>query len=133
LEVQSFIRDLRPPLGPDQSLLVGEDGAGIGALCLLAQQEDASFIKIQVLAVAVRYRGTEGAYADEAVDVALETAVERGRKSGLDEVIIVGWIHPRNHPARRLNQRTGFVCHGTTPAGLESWVQVLATQDVVTS
>lgn len=39
-EVQSGIRGLRPPVGQDQSLLVGEDGEGIAAVCLLADQGD---------------------------------------------------------------------------------------------
>src|ERR1700756_2169779 len=57
LEVQSFTRGLHPPLAADQSLLAGEDGAGIAGVCLLSQQNDPGLIKIQVLAVAALYRG----------------------------------------------------------------------------
>lgn len=59
------------------------------------------------------------------MDVALETAAERGRKFGLDEVIVVGWIHPRNHASERLSQRTGFRCQGITGDGLEIWAMAV--------
>jgi hypothetical protein len=129
LEVQSFIRALRPPLSPNQSLLLGEDANGIAAICLLAQQKDPSFIKIQVLAIATRYRGLGGTYGNEALDVALETALERGRKSRLDEVIVVGWVNQRNYPAKLLNQRTGFICQGKTQDGFEIWARILDTEE----
>lgn len=129
LEVQSFIRSLRPPLSPDQSLLVGEDTEGVASVCLLAQQADLQLIKIQVLAVAVRHRGKGGTYSDEAMDVALETAVERGRKTGLDAVTVIGLVHDRNRAAQRLNERAGFACQGTTPEGLEIWALTLDTEE----
>jgi hypothetical protein len=40
--------------------LLGEDTSGVAAVSLLAEQEDAGLIKIQAIAVSVRYRGARG-------------------------------------------------------------------------
>jgi hypothetical protein len=65
LEVQSGLRALRPPVGEDQSLLLGEDADGLAAVCLLAEQPGSTMVvKIQAIAVASRYRGQFGAHAE---------------------------------------------------------------------
>lgn len=125
LEVQSGIRALQPPLPQDQSLLLGKDAEGIAAVCLLADQGDSSVIKIQAIAVAVRHRGQGGSHGDEALQIALETAAQRGRRAGKDEVIMVGWVDPRNTPSEHLNERAGFTLRRITPAGLQEWVLVI--------
>lgn len=125
LQVQSGIRALRPPTAQDQLLLLGEDEEGIAAVRLLADQGDASVIKIQAIAAAVRCRGQGGAYGDEALSVALEAAAQRGRRIGRDEIVVVGWVDPRNNPGKLLNQRAGFTMRRITPVGLEEWVMVL--------
>jgi hypothetical protein len=106
-------------------LLLGEDEEGIAAVCLLADQGDASVIKIQGIAVAVRHRGQGGAHGDEALNVALQAAAQRGRRIGRDEIVVVGWVDPRNNPSKLLNQRAGFTLRRITLAGLEEWVIVL--------
>lgn len=124
-EVQSGIRDLRPPVGQDQSLLVGEDAEGIAAVCLLADQGEASVFKIQAIAVATRYRGQGGAHADEALDVTFETAAQRGQDSGRSEIIMISWVDPKNEPSKSLHQRAGFALRQITQTGLEEWAVVL--------
>ena len=101
--------------------MLGEDAQGIAAVCLLAEQEDPSIIKIRAIAVATRYRGQGGARADEALQVALETAAERGRNIDIGEVIVVGWVDPHNSASKLLNQRAGFNYRRNTPTGLEEW------------
>ena len=123
------MRALRPPQPPDQSLLLGEDSHGIASVCLLAEQRDASVIKIQAIAIAVRLRGEGGTHADEALDVALEAAAERGQRSGCGTVTVVGWVQPRNTPAREMNRRAGFTCLGYTPGGLEEWALTINLRD----
>jgi len=125
LEVQSGIRALRPPVAQDQLLLLGEDMEGIAAVCLLADQGEASIIKIQAIAVAARYRGRDGAHGDEALTAALEGAALRGRRNGMTEIVVVGWVDPRNNPSKFLNQRAGFSLRRITQAGLEEWVIML--------
>jgi hypothetical protein len=125
LVVQSGIRALRPPVAQDQLLLLGQDAEGIAAVCLLAEQGDASVIKIQAIAVAVRYRGQGGAHGDEALNVALESAAQRARGIGSDQVVVVGWVDPRNDASKFLNQRAGFALRRITSAGLEEWAIVL--------
>jgi hypothetical protein len=122
LNVQSGIRALQPPLPPDQSLMLGLDVEGIGAVCLLAEQGDAAVIKIQAIAVSVRLRGQGGVYADEAMQVALEVAGNRAQNARIDSVLLVGWVDPHNIASKRLNQRAGFAQRRITPGGLEEWV-----------
>lgn len=74
-------------------------------------------------------RGKGGTYSDEAMDVALEAAVERGRKAGMDAVTVIGFVHNRNGAAERLDERVGFACQGTTPDGLEVWALSLNTEE----
>jgi len=77
----------------------------------------------------MRHRDKGGTYGDEAMDVALETAVERGRKAGMDAVTVIGFVHSRNGAAQRLNERAGFACQGTTPESLEVWALSLDTEE----
>jgi hypothetical protein len=106
-------------------LLLGEDAEGIAAVCLLAEQGDASVVKIQAIAVAARHRGKDGSHGDEALNAALEAAAQRGRLSGKNEILVVGWVDSRNNPSKLLNQRAGFNLRVITRAGLEEWVTVL--------
>lgn len=120
--VQSFIRSCQPPAAADESLLLGEDRSGVAAVCAMAEQGSPALVKIRAVAVAVRYRGQGGSLADEALEVALETAAARGREEGLDAVRLVGWVDPRNDASKRLNTRAGFACRKITSDGLEEWV-----------
>jgi hypothetical protein len=133
LEVQSGIRALRPPVARDQLLLLGQDAEGIAAVCLLADQGDASVIKIQAIAVAARHRGQSSAHADEALYVALEAAAQRALKSRHEKTVVVGWVDPRNNPSRLMNQRAGFTLRRITATGLEEWVLVLDVQQISTA
>jgi hypothetical protein len=122
LEVQSGIRALQPPVGPDQILLVGEDATGIAAVTLSAEQNGGpAIVKLQAIAVATRCRGRGGKYADEALQVTLDAIGARARNGGLTKFIAVGWIDPRNHPSKLMCQRAGFAHLGSTPQGLEEW------------
>jgi RimJ/RimL family protein N-acetyltransferase len=88
----------------------------------MAEQGSPALVKIRAVAVAVGYRGQGGSLADEALEVALETAAARGREEGLDAVRLVGWVDPRNDASKRLNTRAGFACRKITSDGLEEWV-----------
>lgn len=109
--------------------MLGMDGGEIGAVCLLADQGDAMVIKIQAIAVSVRYRGQGGRYADEAMEAALAAAVERGKKAGNESVLLVGWVDPNNNASKRMNQRAGFMMNRITSSGLEEWVLELDLKD----
>jgi len=124
-DVQSFIRACRPPAGPDEQLLLGLDGAGIAAVCSLAEQGSAALVKIRAIAVDVRHRGQGGAVADEAMEVALEAAGARALEKGLDTVQVIGWVDPQNEASKRMNTRAGFGFKGLTSDGLEQWILVL--------
>ena len=122
LEVQSGIRALQPPVGPDQILLIGEDASGIAAVTLTAEQDAGpAIVKLQAIAVATRCRGRGGGYADEALQVTLEAVEARASNSGLKEFLAVGWIDPRNHASKLMCQRAGFVHLGNTSQAFEEW------------
>ena len=122
LDVQSGIRALQPPLGPDQTLLIGEDESGIAAVTLSAEQDGGpAIVKLQVIAIATRYRGQGGRYADEALQVALEAVGARAGSCSLKEFQAIGWVHPNNHASKLMCQRAGFGHLGNTPQGLEEW------------
>lgn len=126
LDVQQRIRGLRPPLGPDEILLVGEDEAGIGAVSYSWVSDNGpSIIKLLAIAVATRHRGQGGAHADEALQVALEAAGERASLNGLASFLAVGWIDRRNHVSKKMAERVGFLHVGNTPAGLEEWTVIV--------
>jgi hypothetical protein len=121
LDVQSGIHVLKPPLGRDEALLLGEDAQGVAAVCLLAEQGSPEVFKIQAIAVGVRYRGQGGSHADEVLDVALEAAAERARLAGFDRVDVVGWVDTRNSASKTMCRRGGFAHRRNTPSGLEEW------------
>jgi hypothetical protein len=125
LQVQSFIRTLHPPAGPDQEFLLGEDPSGVGAVRVLADQGTPEIVKIQAIAVSVRYRGQGGAYADEALAAGLDHAGRRARAAGLGQVIAVGWVHQRNKPSQLLCRRAGFTYRRDTRDGLQEWAVLL--------
>jgi hypothetical protein len=125
LQVQSFIRTLHPPAGPDQAYLLGEDSSGIGAVCVLADQGTSEIVKIQAIAVSVRHRGQGGAHADAALAAGLDLAGVRARVAGFGQVIVVGWVHPRNQPSQLLCRRAGFALRRDTRDGLQEWVLLL--------
>jgi hypothetical protein len=115
---------------PDgQLLLLGEYDQEIAAMSLIADQADASVVKIQAIAIASRYRGMGGPHSAEVMEVTLEAAAERARKQGHNTVVVVGWVDPRNTPSKRMNQRAGLSLRRITPGGLEEWVAAIDLAD----
>lgn len=126
LDVQTGIHGCRPPVGPDEILLLGEDETGIAAVSWSwhdydEDDEPPSVWKVLAVAVARRHRGTGGHIADEALQVTLEAFKQHGREHGTSEFGVVGWIHPRNLPSQKLSGRAGFTRLRAISADLEEW------------
>lgn len=122
MTVQSGIRSLQPPVGLDQILLIGEDAGGVAAVTLSAEQGGSpAIVKLQAIAVAIRYRGQGGKCADEALQVTLEVIEARAGDSGLEEFLAVAWIDPHNNASKQMCQRAGFAHLGNVSADLEEW------------
>jgi len=126
LDVQSHLRRTAPPHGPDQRLRLGLDEAG--TLAAVTEQArvvvegSISVVKLQALAVSAEVRGQGGRVADDALDDALSCSVELASASAAAEVLVIGWVDPRNRPSRELLARAGFGLRGDAPGGLEEWV-----------
>ncbi len=122
LEVQSGIRDLRPPAGPDTVLLLGEDEQGLAAVVLFSDVEGMpSDVVLRAIAVATRLRGGDGAHAAEALAVALETMIIRARAAEAHGLFVVGRIHRHNGPSKRLCSGAGFDYVRMQDDNLELW------------
>lgn len=109
LTVQSGIRTQRPPLGPDYTMLLGEDDEDgeIGAVsCSL--RLDIGEYKICGLAVSVRYRGGTGGHARECLDVCLGVLEADAAALGAVDLYVRTEIDRRNEPSQRLARSAGF-------------------------
>jgi hypothetical protein len=116
LEVQSYIRNYRPPAGPGETFLLGLDNEGIGAVsCAAIFDKQPEVIKLLAVAVSTRYRGQGGAVADEALLEGLNAAADLGVASGLSVVSVFGLIHSRNLASQGMCQRHGFTYEGDDP------------------
>jgi len=116
LDVQSYIRYLRPPVRTSkQVMLVGELDGRIGAFSYFEDADDPSNVFLKVIAVAWDLRksprGKGGALGREVLEVTIETILERAREAGCDddEVSVVGHIDNRNSASQRLCKDFGFV------------------------
>lgn len=128
LDVQSGIRALRPPLGPDTVLLLGKDQQRcLAAVVLFSDTEGKpSEVVLRALAVATHIRGAGGAHAREALSVALRVMAERARAAGARELFVFGRIHPRNGPSKRLCKGAGFEYLRMQDDVLEIWTRTIA-------
>jgi hypothetical protein len=129
LDVQQFIRGLRPPVGPDEMLLIGEDASGIAAVSLSwVPPQDPSVVKLLAIAVAARFRGKGGEYADEALQTTLDVIEERVSQYDLESFLAFGLIDRRNQASKRMCERAGLVHVGDNPNGLEEWAILIDLQ-----
>lgn len=113
LEVQRGIRGINPST-MGQSLRLGLDDDGIGAVCLFAALRPGE-VRLMAVAVALRYRRRDRMIADEALTEVLEAAAREEVHRGQWQVYISGSIHDRNIASQRMCQRHGFTCDGPEP------------------
>lgn len=123
LDVQSGIRGLRPPLGSDTVLALGEDAEGIGAVVLFSDIErDPSAVDLRAVAISCRLRWRGGhQYSEEAMTHAIELIQERARRAGCEEVVIACRIHRDNRASKTMCGNFGFEYLKDLPEDLEGW------------
>lgn len=122
LEVQSGFRELRPPLGPDTRLFLGEDPEGLGATTLFSYVDtDWSSADFRGIAVATRLRGYGGAHAREALDVALTQMHGLAHDAGATRQYVLARIDKGNAPSLRLFASAGFRYVGDEDGRLQRW------------
>lgn len=110
--MQSHIRARRHKCKPTQTVWVGADRAGIGAVFRLEQLDGAASVLLAVAAIAMRHRRLGGGVADELVRTCLDEITAQGLESGEPEVVITARIDKRNHPSQKMARRNGFTHTG---------------------
>lgn len=121
LEVQSSLRGLTPPTGPDERLLLGYtlENELAAAVWLGLDDHRLHFI---VLAVAVNHSRRARGAGHQIVAVAMDE-LRRWQQSHHPEVTAVfARIHPNNVASRKVFARAGFDLLGTKQGIHEVWV-----------
>ncbi len=126
-EVQSCIRDLRPPYRGGAFLRVGYDGLGLAAACFVEELDGPDVVEMSLSAVAVRLRHKGGGYADEMFADALDVVTTRALAAEVPEVLLIGYIYEDNAPSQALCRRNGFVHTGDGGEGVQQWSRRLLT------
>lgn len=111
LDVQTGIRELRPPLPPGTVAMLGFDAAGLAAVTMWSSIDDPGEYLFQMAAIATRVRGQQGGspHAHEAIDVALSIMIAEAVQSSARELGVVGRVHHQNRASQRLLSAHGFV------------------------
>lgn len=128
LFVQARIRVYRPPCQPPDFALVGRDSEGIGAFVAWQEVDGPRAVQILGAAVAQRFRGKGGGWADEMMRTLFDTLTLRALDERIDAVAVTTWVHEFNHPSQRLCRNFGMAhtgaCIATDPA-MQEWATLL--------
>jgi RimJ/RimL family protein N-acetyltransferase len=90
-------------------VLVGHDGDGVACVaCVGASKDYSGAYLIELIAVATRMRGGGGIVANEAMNEALDWALNRMDAAGNPAPMVIGDLDPRNTAAAHLLRRHGF-------------------------
>lgn len=118
LHVQSYLRDLRTPVPPNEALLLGFDGSELVAVIYFGFAPDDAQFMIWCVACAVgkRRRGHGREAVARALDVMRATKVRNKLDCG-----VFTKIDPRNEGSRRLFRASGFE-YLNNYEGYEVWV-----------
>jgi RimJ/RimL family protein N-acetyltransferase len=123
LEVQSGLRVRRPPLPPDEALLLGFDDSRLAAVAYVGF--DTTGTDLIIFAVARAVELARRGYGLEAVRVALDFCQSVKTTQGID-VSVLTRLHPRNVASRKLLIATGFANSGEHDGDYELWTHTLA-------
>jgi len=123
LEVQSYVRALRPPVKrPGEVLLIGERDGQIGAVVHFAEADDPCNVFLKVIGVAWELRqlpeAKGGAFGRELMATTVDLIRQRAREAECgDEISVVGHIDENNAASQRLCAEFGFVALPVPPPG----------------
>lgn len=107
LQVQSYIRALKPRTSPNCHLWVGLDAEGVAGV-FHYERVGGTEVFVKCAAIAVRHRRKGGGVADELLTTMLDEITARAIEAGERDVLVTGHIHPENRPSQYLARRTGF-------------------------
>jgi hypothetical protein len=125
-DVQSSIRQLTPPAGPDEFLRLGfdADDALIAVSSGFVERfDDGSVAKLQLLAISASERGSDGLTADATLEEAMASIQALAPPSG--DLVVIAWVHGNNGPSESLLARNGFDRDEPVGDNHVQWVRVL--------
>lgn len=105
-DVQSYVRDLRPPLPRNKRALVALVDGEVAAVTVLRIVEP-WFYYIEVVAVALAFQGS--GVGAQALRVAIEEAALWGTEHAQTEITIEGFVHRDNRGSLRMCRSCGMV------------------------
>jgi ribosomal protein S18 acetylase RimI-like enzyme len=121
-EVQSAVRQLRPPFRPPCFLLVGSDSDGIAAVSCRTEVAGPGQVHLELMAVANRHRHTAGyMLGDELWEATLDEIVDRAVQAEAGHILVTAHVHPSNKASQALCERHGFGRTGQADSGYDVW------------
>lgn len=121
-EVQSCLRDIRPPLQPPRFMLLAvEDDGSVAAAAVWTELDGPGAVELEFAAVGRPYRGGGGAVAKEVMSRVFDAITQRAIDVGEPEVLVQGWIWHENLASKRLSRKMGMSQVGWGAAGVEQW------------
>ncbi|MHC3000347.1 GNAT family N-acetyltransferase [Microbacterium sp. HJ5] len=122
LEAQSLLRNLQPPLGSGESLILAYDEVGLAAAChyeyLAPSDEVEGVFNIAEIGCDVRCQG-QGVASEllaHVLDLIQESNFSHGTSWG-----VITLIHEENQPSKQLAARHGFSWRSYEGHGYELW------------
>lgn len=121
--VQSLIRArINPPCRrPPCRALLGWEGDDLGAVVHYSELDGAANVMIDAIAVSIHLRSRGGAWAREAMTVALDEITYAAIDEELPAVLVTADIHERNSPSQTLFREERFAVTRTLPDGYQRW------------
>lgn len=110
LDVQSTVRNLKPPTPPGERIRLGFDDVGLAAVVNIARAKGGDHgVVLQVIAVAQRLRRAEPRFGPEALDEAVRVAAEFRDGLGGEAVGLFTRTVPKNAASKRMLTDYGFI------------------------
>ena len=125
-EVQAYIRQLKPPVQRDVTLLGLIDGA-LGSVAQFVYQThpEMPVALIRVAAVSVEYRGQGGQLADATMEALLSRVATDLDAHGRSQALVVARVNLSNTPSQALMTRHGFMPDGERTDALQEWTMLI--------
>jgi len=122
LEVQTYIRRLKPPVRGNVTLLgMIEDALGSVAQFVYQAHSEMPVVLTRVAAISVDYRGQSGELADATVEAILSRAATYLAARGHSQALVVARVNLSNTPSQALMMRQGFMPDGGRTGTLQEW------------
>jgi hypothetical protein len=102
-------------------MLLGLDDQGPGAVAAWRHQGDPGQVLLQLIAVAMRYRGCGGACSKEAIHATVAAILDQAREAGSTRLLLEALIDRRNEGSKRMCSQAGFTHESDHDDGLELW------------